>query len=184
MSIPTEDKSYKSKNEMLDDLVVLLGGRVAEALVLGDISTGASNDIERASDISRKMVTKYGMSEKLGPIAFGSQNDEVFLGRTYGSVRNYSEKIAADIDIEINEIIKNAYARCEAILNSNMDKLHLVAGYLMENEKASGEVFKALMEGKELPGNNEAQVPSEANQLPEAKEAVSDIPTENTEENS
>lgn len=184
MSIPTEDKSYKSKNEMLDDLVVLLGGRVAEALVLGDISTGASNDIERASDISRKMVTKYGMSEKLGPIAFGSQNDEVFLGRTYGSVRNYSEKIAADIDIEINEIIKNAYARCETILNSNMDKLHLVAGYLIENEKASGEVFKALMEGKELPGNNEAQEPSEANQLPEAKEAVSDIPTENAEENS
>ena len=184
MSIPTEDKSYKSKNEMLDDLVVLLGGRVAEALVLGDISTGASNDIERASDISRKMVTKYGMSDKLGPIAFGSQNDEVFLGRTYGSVRNYSEKIAADIDIEINDIIKNAYARCEEILNSNMDKLHLVAGYLIENEKASGDVFKALMEGKELPDNNEAQTSAEVKELPEAEESAADTAPESAEEKS
>ena len=184
MSIPTEDKSYKSKNEMLDDLVVLLGGRVAEALVLGDISTGASNDIERASDISRKMVTKYGMSDKLGPIAFGSQNDEVFLGRTYGSVRNYSEKIAADIDIEINDIIKNAYARCEEILNSNMDKLHLVAGYLIENEKASGDVFKALMEGKELPDNNEAQTSAEVKELPEAEENTADTAPESAEEKS
>ncbi|MBR2315748.1 MAG: ATP-dependent zinc metalloprotease FtsH [Clostridia bacterium] len=184
MSIPTEDKSYKSRNEMLDDLVVLLGGRVAEALVLGDISTGASNDIERASDISRKMVTKYGMSDKLGPIAFGSQNDEVFLGRTYGSVRNYSEKIAADIDIEINDIIKNAYARCEDILNRNMDKLHLVAAYLIENEKASGEVFKALMEGEELPENNEAHVATEAKELPETEDNTADAPAESTEEKS
>lgn len=150
MSIPTEDKSYHSKNEMLDDLVVLLGGRVAEALILGDISTGASNDIERASEISRKMVTQYGMSEKLGPIAFGSQNDEVYLGRSYGHVRNYSEKIAADIDEEINSIVKNAYSRCEDILNANIDKLHIVAKYLIENEKVNGEDFKALMEGREI----------------------------------
>lgn len=145
MSIPTEDKSYKSRREMLDDLVVLLGGRVAESIILGDISTGASNDIERASDISRKMVTKYGMSESLGPIAFGSGNDEVFLGKNYNHVRNYSEKVAAEIDDEVNRIIKNAYARCEEILRTHIEKLHVVAQYLIANEKVKGDKFKELM---------------------------------------
>ncbi len=150
MSIPTEDKSYKSRQEMLDDLVVLLGGRVAEALVIGDISTGASNDIERASDISRKMVTKYGMSDNIGPISFGSENDEVFLGKTYNHVRNYSEKTASEIDAEIDSIMKNAYARCETILKENMDKLSTVAEYLIKNEKVGGEIFKKLMLGENI----------------------------------
>lgn len=150
MSIPTEDKSYKSRQEMLDDLVVLLGGRVAEALVIGDISTGASNDIERASDISRKMVTKYGMSDNIGPISFGSENDEVFLGKTYNHVRNYSEKTASEIDAEIDSIMKNAYARCETILKENMDKLSTVAEYLIKNEKVGGEIFKKLMLGENV----------------------------------
>ncbi len=142
---PTEEKNYTSKNEMLDSLVGLLGGRVAEALVLGDISTGASNDIERATEIARSMVTKYGMSEKLGPIAFGGGNREVFLGKDYGQVRNYSETVASQIDEEIEDIIRNAYGRTESILTEHMDKLHIVAQKLFENEKMTGEEFAAIM---------------------------------------
>ncbi len=142
---PTEEKNYTSKNEMLDNLVCLLGGRVAEALILGDISTGASNDIERATEIARNMVTKYGMSEKLGPIAFGGGNREVFLGKDYGQVRNYSETVASQIDEEIEEIIRNAYGRTETILTEHMDKLHIVAQKLFENEKMTGEEFAAIM---------------------------------------
>ncbi|MBQ3604261.1 MAG: ATP-dependent zinc metalloprotease FtsH [Clostridia bacterium] len=149
MSIPTEDKSYRTKNDMLDDIVTLLGGRVAEALILGDISTGASNDIERATSLARNMVTKYGMSDNLGPIAFVSGNNEVFLGKDYGHARNYSENVASSIDNEINTIITNAYERCENILNANMDKLHNVAQYLIEHEKMSGELFKQFMLGEE-----------------------------------
>lgn len=143
---PTEDKNYTSKNEMLDSLVGLLGGRVAEALVLGDISTGASNDIERATEIARSMVTKYGMSEKLGPIAFGSDGHQVFLGKDYNNVRNYSESVAAQIDDEIEVIIRNAYTRTETILKEHMDKLHTIAQYLFENEKMTGEEFAKVME--------------------------------------
>ncbi len=142
---PTEEKNYTSKNEMLDSLVGLLGGRVAEALVLGDISTGASNDIERATEIARNMVTKYGMSDKLGPIAFGGGNREVFLGKDYGQVRNYSETVASQIDGEIEDIIRNAYGRTESILTEHMDKLHTVAQKLFENEKMTGEEFAAIM---------------------------------------
>ena len=142
---PVEDKNYTSKNEMLDNLVSLLGGRVAEALVLGDISTGASNDIERATEIARNMVTKYGMSEKLGPIAFGSDNNEVFLGKNYGQVRNYSESVASEIDNEIEGIIRNAYGRTESILTEHMDKLHIIAQKLFENEKMTGEEFASIM---------------------------------------
>ncbi len=142
---PVEDKNYTSKNEMLDNLVSLLGGRVAEALVLGDISTGASNDIERATEIARNMVTKYGMSEKLGPIAFGSDNNEVFLGKNYGQVRNYSESVASEIDNEIETIIRNAYGRTKTILTEHMDKLHIIAQKLFENEKMTGEEFAAIM---------------------------------------
>ncbi len=145
---PTEDKHYTSKKEMLDSLVGLLGGRVAEALVLGDISTGASNDIERATEIARSMVTKYGMSEKLGPIAFGSDGHQVFLGKDYNNVRNYSESVAAQIDDEIEVIVRNAYTRTETILKEHMDKLHLIAQYLFENEKMSGEEFAKFMEEK------------------------------------
>ena len=148
--VPTDDKSYSSKNRMLDELVSLLGGRVAESIVLGDVSTGASNDIERATEIARKMVTKYGMSDKLGPIAFGQGNDEVFLGKDYSHMRNYSENTAAEIDNEINSIITAAYDRCRNILTDNMDKLNAVAEYLIDKEKMDGKVFSAIMNGEEI----------------------------------
>ena len=144
MSIPAEDKSYTTKNDMLDNIVTLLGGRVSEQLVLGDISTGASNDIQRATEIARSMVTKYGMSD-LGPIAYTSGNDEVFLGRDFNHTRNYSENIAGRIDQEINAIVSHAYERCEAILKEHLEKLHGVAAYLIEHEKMSGEAFKNFM---------------------------------------
>ena len=150
MYLPTEDKSYHSKNEMLDNLVSLLGGRVAEAIVIGDVSTGASNDIERATDIARKMVTKYGMSDRLGPISFGSGNDEVFLGRDYSHLKNYSEETAAEIDEEINRIITTAYSHTEDILKEHIDRLHAVADALIEREKISGEEFETIMHGNEL----------------------------------
>lgn len=149
--LPKDDTSYRSKNEMLDNLVGLLGGRVAEALVIGDISTGASNDIERATELARSMVTKYGMSDKLGPITYGSGNDEVFLGRDYSHMRNYSEETAAEIDEEINAIIKNAYDRTKNILTEHIDRLHSVAKALIEREKIDGDEFKALMNGETLP---------------------------------
>ncbi len=145
MSIPKEDKTYMSKNDMLDSIVVLMGGRVAEALILGDISTGASNDIERASDIARKMVTKYGMSDKLGPVSYSSGNDEVFLGRDFNHTKAYSESVASQIDKEVSDIIEGAYARTEEILRTHMDKLHIVAQKLIEKEKLDGAEFAALM---------------------------------------
>jgi len=147
MQLPQEDRSYKLRGEMCEEICVLLGGRVAEALVLEDISTGASNDIERATEMARSMVTKYGMSEKLGPVMFGSSNNEVFLGRDFGHTRDYSEEIAAKIDGEINALIENGYAETRRILSENMDKLHEVAGYLMENEKLEGADFVRLMQG-------------------------------------
>ncbi len=148
MSVPTEDKLYKSRNSMLEDIVVLLGGRVAEALTFGDISTGASNDIERVSDIARKMVTKYGMSDELGPIAFGSGHDEVFLGRDYSNIRNYSETVASKIDSVVGEIIMDAYNRCTQLLKEHSDKLEIVAEYLIKNEKIGEKDFADLMADK------------------------------------
>ncbi len=145
MSLPTEDKSYRSKKEMHEDIEVLLGGRVAEAIVLQDISTGASNDIERATNLAHAMVTKYGMSDKLGPIAYGSDNNEVFLGRDMGHIRNYSEEIASEIDGEVRSIISSAYNKTNGILNEHLDQLHTVAKYLFENEKVDGETFTRLM---------------------------------------
>ncbi len=129
---------------MLDNIVSLLGGRVAEKLVLDDISTGASNDIERASKIARDMVTKYGMSERLGPISFRSDNDEVFLGMSYSHSRDYSEEVAAEIDGEVRRIIEDSYKRCTDILTENMAKLHNVAGALFEKEKINGDEFVQL----------------------------------------
>ena len=147
MSLPLEDKTHIAKSHMEDDLVTLLGGRVAEKLVFDDITTGASNDIERASDMARKMVTKYGMSDNLGPITFGSGHDEVFLGKDYGTVRNYSEEIAKDIDIEVKDIITKAYQRCENLLIEHRDKLDELAEYLIAHEKIDGEDFAKLMDG-------------------------------------
>ncbi len=143
---PDEDKSYMAKSEMEESIISLLGGRVAESLVLGDISTGASNDIERATKIARDMVTKYGMSDTLGTITFGSGQEEVFLGRDWTQTRNFSEETAAKIDIEVKSIIDKAYAAAKEILSNNMDKLHAVAGVLLEKEKISGEEFAKIFE--------------------------------------
>ena len=141
---PTEDKSFMSKTEMEENIVSLLGGRVAEKLILNDISTGASNDIERASKIARDMVTKYGMSEKIGSIMFGSGQEEVFLGRDFTQSKNYSEETASLIDEETKKIVDTAYDRAMQILSDNVDKLHAVAAVLLEKEKIDSEEFEAI----------------------------------------
>ena len=141
---PNEDKSYRSKSEMNEHIVSLLGGRVAEQLVLNDVSTGASNDIERASKIARAMVMKYGMSDKLGPITFGSTQEEVFLGKEMASQRDYSEKVASQIDDEVKDIITRAYNYAERLLKENIDKLHKVAEILIEKEKMDSDEFDKI----------------------------------------
>ncbi len=151
LSLPLEDKSYATKREMNENIVTLLGGRVAEKLVLDDISTGASNDIERATKEARSMVTRYGFSEKLGPVVYGHNENEVFLGRDFSSEPSYSENVAAEIDSEIREIIDAAYERAITILTDHMDQLHQVAKFLFENEKMSGEEFDAMMKGLPMP---------------------------------
>ncbi|MGN0570823.1 MAG: ATP-dependent zinc metalloprotease FtsH [Candidatus Fimenecus sp.] len=151
MHQPEKDEMHLMRSRMLDDIVSLLGGRVAESIIFGDISTGASNDIERASEVARKMVTKYGMSEKLGPIAFGQDNDEVFIGKDYNHIRNYSEAVACQIDKEVEAIVLNAYKRTEEILRTHIDKLHVIAKALVAREKLTGDEFYQLMDGKELP---------------------------------
>ena len=148
MSLPEEDRYYMTKQKMLDEIVVLLGGRAAEKIVLDDISTGASNDIERASKIARNMVMRYGMSDKLGPITFGASQEEVFLGRDFGSQRNYSEKIAAEIDEEVKRIVTTGYDKAEELLTANMDKLHTTAKLLLEKEKIDAEEFEEIFTGK------------------------------------
>ena len=148
---PEQDKTHLLKSRMLDDIVSLLGGRVAEQIIFNDISTGASNDIQRATETARNMITKYGMSEKLGPIAFGSDNDEVFLGKNYTHTRNYSETVAAVIDEEVENIINNAYKRTEAILREHIDQLHIVSEALIKLEKIDKEQFESLMTTGTLP---------------------------------
>lgn len=147
MSLPSEDKSYRSKKEMKEDIVVLLGGRVAEALIIGDISTGASNDIERATKLAFAMVAQYGMSDTLGPIAYSADDSNVFLGKELGHSKNYSESTAAKIDKEVSDIITTGYNKTEEILKNNIDRLHEVAKFLVSNEKMSGDEFKKVMEG-------------------------------------
>ena len=144
VSLPEEDRSYLSKHYMEDQIVGLLGGRVAEKLCLGDISTGASNDIQRATAIARKMVTVYGMSERLGTVSFDSGHDEVFIGRTMGHSRGYSEAVAAQIDEEVRAIVDGAYSRCQEILTAQRDKLDAVAHYLLEHETMEREAFLAV----------------------------------------
>ena len=156
LSLPEKDKFYASKREMMDNIVTLLGGRVAEALTMDDISTGASNDIERATAIAKNMVVKYGMSEKLGPMTFGSSNSEVFIGRDYGRTQDYSEHVAAQIDEEIKKIIDSAYEKCTKLLTDNMDKLKIVAEELLEKETVDAARFEELFSGikKEETENN------------------------------
>ena len=149
ISLPEEDRSYLSKRYMEDQIVALLGGRVAEQLCLGDISTGASNDIQRATAIARKMVAAYGMSENIGTVAFDSGSDEVFIGRTMGQSRGYSEAVAAQIDEEIRAVVNGAYARCEAILKERRTQLDAVARYLLEHETMEREAFLAVVDAKD-----------------------------------
>ncbi|MEE0874869.1 MAG: ATP-dependent zinc metalloprotease FtsH, partial [Ruminococcus sp.] len=144
MPLPTEDKSYNSRNEMLEDIVVSLGGRVAEALILDDISTGASNDIEKATKTARDMVTKYGMTKELGCVNYGNDNGSVFLGRDYGRTQDYSEATAAKIDELVLKIVNDAYSRAEQLLSENIDKLHEIAAYLIKHEKMGSADFEAV----------------------------------------
>lgn len=141
-----QEENYNSKADMLDDLISLLGGRVAEALSLNDISTGASNDLQRATSICRDMVSKYGMSDELGPVVYSDDNNEVFLGKDYGHVNNYSEATSARIDEQIEKMMRKAYSQTESILKTHFDKLELVAETLIKNEKISGDEFTQLME--------------------------------------
>ncbi len=145
ISLPGEDRGYYSKRYMEEEIAALLGGRVAEALFLGDISTGASNDIQRASHVARKMVTSYGMSPELGPISFDSGSDEVFIGRSMAQAKVYSEEVAAKIDTEVKRIVDTAYKRCETVLEKHRDKMDAVAAYLLEHETMSGEDFAGVM---------------------------------------
>lgn len=146
MHLPEEDRSYTSKEKLRDDMVGLLGGRVAEKLILSDISTGAKNDIDRASAIARAMVMEYGMSEKLGTISYGGDNNEVFLGRNLGHGRNFSEEVGAEIDKEVKRFIDEAYERAETLLSQNINKLHAVAATLLEKEKIDGAEFVRIFE--------------------------------------
>lgn len=149
MPLPQEDKMYHTKSKMLDEIVSLLGGRAAEEIIFGDITTGASNDIERATNIARNMVTKYGMSE-LGPIKFGDEQEEVFLGRDFNHTRNYSEDIATSIDHHIRAIIEDAYERSKDLLREHIDVLHKASEVLLKKEKVTGKEFRRIMKGEEI----------------------------------
>ncbi|HPT78398.1 MAG TPA: ATP-dependent zinc metalloprotease FtsH [Candidatus Atribacteria bacterium] len=150
LTLPKDDKYYVSRSELMDEITMLLGGRVAEGLVLEDISTGASNDLQRATKLARRMVMEYGMSEDLGPVTYGSDQDEVFLGRDFGHTRNFSEDIASKIDVEVKRIVKECYDRAEQILRDNIDRLHRVANALLEKEKLEAEEFEALFANEEI----------------------------------
>lgn len=180
---PEHDEMHLMKSKMLEDIVGLLGGRVAEKIIFNDISTGASNDIERASEQARKMVTRYGMSDKLGPIAFGQNNDEVFLGKDYNHMRNYSEAVASQIDDEVEKIILNAYKQTEDILTEHIDKLHAVALELVKREKLTGDEFKRIMNGEELEPlfADEDKDEAVAPETSENNEASEPVDGENTE---
>ena len=148
MSLPAEDKNYATRKEMFENIITLLGGRIAEQLVLDDISTGASNDLERVTKIHTNLVTRYGFSEKLGPLVYGQDQNEVFLGRDFGHTRDYSENVASEIDAEVRRFVDGAYEKCTQILQEHMEQLHQVAEYLFQYEKLNGEDFAKIMEGE------------------------------------
>ena len=185
MYLPEKDPSYVTKTAMSENIVCLLGGRVAEQLVLDDISTGASNDLERATATARAMVTRYGFSERLGPVVYGTDPGETFLGRDFGQGRGYSENIAAEIDNEIRDIVDESYETARRILTEHMDQLHTVAAVLMEREKISGDEFKTLMEGGKLPpfdlgsGKTAAQTSATPAQDPAPEAPAPETPEEN-----
>jgi cell division protease FtsH len=160
--LPKEDRYFMTKPELLDKITGLLGGRVAEEIVFGEVSTGAHNDFQRATAIARKMVTEYGMSEKLGPLQFGqAQGGQVFLGRDIHNEQNYSDKIAYEIDMEIQTFIKQSYERAKQILTENRDKLELVAQTLLEVETLDAAQIKHLVDTGKLPDRSEPVVPTE-----------------------
>lgn len=161
MALPEHDKSYVTKTEMNEEIIALLGGRAAEKVVLDDISTGASNDLERATNIARSMVTKYGFSDKLGPIVYGRDDDEVFLGRDYNSNKSYSEVIAGEIDSELRFIIHNAYDKAIELLSSHEDQLHVIANFLINHEKINGDQFVRLMNGEDVEAEERAKEEAE-----------------------
>ena len=181
MSLPEHDRSFRSKTQMEEEIIVLLGGRVAEKIVLDEISTGASNDIERATDLARSMVTRYGFSEKLGPIVYGHDNSEVFLGRDYSQGRNYSENVAAEIDGEIRELIDTSYENAKQILLSHRDQLDKVAHYLMEHEKIDGEDFYKLMNGEPLDDNTGAPVQNADDVAPSVSDDTAQVIGDNAD---
>lgn len=163
MNLPTEDRYYSIKSEMENEIVILLGGRLAEKLVLGDISTGAQNDLSRVTKIARNMVTSYGMSDKLGSMTYGSGDQEVFIGKDLARGRDYSEDIAAAIDKEMRTIVDEAYEKAEKLLSENMDKLHYIAKALLERETLNAKDFELVFNGEELPPMEyEKESPSEA----------------------
>lgn len=182
MSLPEHDRSFRSKTQMEEEIIVLLGGRVAEKIVLDEISTGASNDIERATDLARSMITRYGFSEKLGPIVYGHDNSEVFLGRDYSQGRNYSENVAAEIDGEIRELIDTSYENAKQILLSHRDQLDKVAHYLMEHEKIDGDDFIKLMNGEPLDDNTAAPVSENSDTAPADCEDTAEVAGDNNNE--
>ncbi len=160
MPLPSEDKSYRSLQEMEESIIVGMGGRVAEALIMGDISTGASSDIQKATQTARSMVTKYGMSKILGPIAYGESGNEVFIGRDMGHVKDYSDDTAAKIDEEVFRIVTDSYNRCEEILNAHMPQLHAVAKFLIKHEKMDHEQFMSVMNGTYVEEPEEEEIPT------------------------
>lgn len=182
MSLPEHDRSFRSKTQMEEEIIVLLGGRVAEKIVLDEISTGASNDIERATDLARSMITRYGFSEKLGPIVYGHDNSEVFLGRDYSQGRNYSENVAAEIDGEIRELIDTSYENAKQILLNHRDQLDKVAHYLMEHEKIDGDDFIKLMNGESLDDNTAAPVIENSDTAPADCEDTAEATSDNNNE--
>ncbi|MEA4924815.1 MAG: ATP-dependent zinc metalloprotease FtsH [Syntrophomonadaceae bacterium] len=154
--LPEEDRNYITRSYMLDEVTTLLGGRVAEAMILKDISTGAQNDLERASNILRKMITEYGMSEELGPLTYGHKSEEVFLGRDINRDRNYSDAIAYAIDQEASQFMENSYKKAEGILQSNIERLHLVAKMLIDKETIDGDEFEEIMQSNPIQPTPEA----------------------------
>ena len=155
MYLPEKDRSYVTKGEMFEDIVSSLGGRVAEQLILDDISTGASNDLQQATNIARQMITKYGFSERLGPVVYGTSQEETFLGRDLGQGKGYSETTAAEIDSEMRDIIDEAYETCRRTLTEHIDQLHALAQALMEREKLNEKEFNAVMAGETLPSRED-----------------------------
>ena len=178
LSLPEQDSNYKTKTEMSEEIVTLLGGRCAEQLILDDISTGASNDLERVTAIAKAMVTRYGFSEKLGNVVYGGAPEQTFLGRDYTQGRGHSEAVANDIDVEVRRFVDEGYQKCMDILRTNEDKLHIVAKELMVKEKINGERFKQLMSPDYNP--DEEVVAEEPAPVVEQQAETTEIPVENT----